>query len=152
MTEGTYIGNVIASDWTSGREYYSNNISITVTPSGYTVSVEGGTSPPTVGLASIVAGDTAEFAVSVQRWTDYTNDLGLNWKPVSEPVPGAFSKIEVWFAPVWGRPDPVFDSKMYIKVHEDAPTGHYEMDICVFDGALGREFYCRVSFEVPTPP
>ena len=139
---GTYTANVVVNDYTTGKQY-RDDITITVTESGYTITVDDQNSP--VDLGSIPQGGKKDCKITITPWTTYSNGMPLNWNPTS----GDFNGIGIGMP--GGVSPPPCECQMTINVNPDVPTGSREMDIWVSDGTLGRQFTCHVTFEVVGP-
>jgi len=136
---GTYTANVVVTCWTTGKEYRSNDISVTVTESGFTVMVDP------FNLGQIPQGESRHCNLAVIPWTDYTGGgMPLYWRPTS----GDFAGIGIGMP---GGIQPPWTGGLDVNVGGGVPPRVYEMDICVFDGGLNREFSCHVTFEVVPP-
>lgn len=143
VPKGTYTANVVANDPSTGKQFRSNNINITVTESGYTITVDGQNSPANLG--SITQGSGKNFKIDITPWTSYSNGMPLAWNPTND-----FSGIGISIP--GGVPPPPCEVTMSINVSPGASIGTHEMDIMVTDGTLGnRQFTCHVTFEVVAP-
>jgi len=135
---GVYTGNVIVYDWIAQKNHYSGPIALTVTESGFTVTVD---SSNPANLGDIPQGTSRPCTVTVTNWTDYTVGMGLNWQPIE----GDFGGIGIEI-PGGIQPPQTFGMK--INVSPGAQPGVRKMDIWVFDGGLGKDFRCQVTFNV----
>jgi len=141
---GTYTAHMFVKDMTTGKSYQSKDIAITVKESGFTIKVNGQDSPVT--LSWIPQGTDRTCTINITPWGDYTVGMGLYWRGTS----GDFAGIGIEMP--GGIPPPPYECPMYIKVSPDVSPGFREMDVCVKDDGLRREFTCHVIFEVVLLP
>jgi len=134
---GSYTAQVIAHDWTTGKDFLSNMVTINVEASGFDVTV-GGVNPFST---SIQQGMSQGYKIEVTPLTCYSAGMGLYWRPTS----GDFCGIGVEMP---GGIDPSEGVMLVIKVGSEVPPGDREMDVCVFDGSLKQEFCCHVTIQI----
>jgi hypothetical protein len=137
----SYTANVVVTDWLGGKEYRSNDFTVTVTDSGYDIKVNN-QNPFETNLQS---GTGNKFDVSITPISPYSSGMPIYWRGTS----GDFNGIGIGL-PGGVQPPPT-SVEMNINAEPWVTAGDYEFDVCVFDDGLKQEFTCHVTIHVYAP-